>query len=91
MWEPRPLTPLWAFTACYRDSFTLLFFIFYLTSPLLENLKTEHWYYQTIVNLLCALLNFKTDFPKIRLHVILPSAILTGMGQVASSGPDRVF
>jgi hypothetical protein len=23
MWEPRPLTPLWAFTACYRDSFTL--------------------------------------------------------------------
>jgi hypothetical protein len=22
MWEPRPLTPLWAFTACYRDSFT---------------------------------------------------------------------
>jgi hypothetical protein len=24
MWEPRPLTLLWAFTACYRDSFTLL-------------------------------------------------------------------
>jgi hypothetical protein len=23
MWEPRPLTPLWAFTACYRDRFTL--------------------------------------------------------------------
>jgi hypothetical protein len=22
MWDPRPLTPLWAFTACYRDSFT---------------------------------------------------------------------
>jgi hypothetical protein len=22
MWEPRLLTPLWAFTACYRDSFT---------------------------------------------------------------------
>jgi hypothetical protein len=22
MWEPRPLTPLWAFMACYRDSFT---------------------------------------------------------------------
>jgi hypothetical protein len=21
--EPRPLTTLWAFTACYRDSFTL--------------------------------------------------------------------
>jgi hypothetical protein len=24
MWEPRPPTPLWAFTACYRDSFTFL-------------------------------------------------------------------
>jgi hypothetical protein len=24
MWEPRPLTPLWAFTARYRDSFTFL-------------------------------------------------------------------
>jgi hypothetical protein len=22
MWEPRRLTTLWAFTACYRDSFT---------------------------------------------------------------------
>jgi hypothetical protein len=22
MWELRPLTPLWASTACYRDSFT---------------------------------------------------------------------
>jgi hypothetical protein len=28
MWEPRPLTPLWAFTACYRDSFTYFFFYF---------------------------------------------------------------
>jgi hypothetical protein len=27
MWEPRLLTPLWAFTACYRDSF------FYLHLP----------------------------------------------------------
>jgi hypothetical protein len=25
MWEPPPLIPLWAFTACYRDSFTLFF------------------------------------------------------------------
>jgi hypothetical protein len=24
MWEPRHLTTLWAFTACYRDSFTFL-------------------------------------------------------------------
>jgi hypothetical protein len=23
MWEPRRLTTLWAFTACYRDSFIL--------------------------------------------------------------------
>jgi hypothetical protein len=23
-WEPRRLTTLWAFTACYRDSFTFL-------------------------------------------------------------------
>jgi hypothetical protein len=23
MWEPRRLTTLWGFTACYRDSFTL--------------------------------------------------------------------
>jgi hypothetical protein len=26
MWEPRPLTILWASTACYRDSFTFLTF-----------------------------------------------------------------
>jgi hypothetical protein len=25
MWEPRRLTTLWAFTACYRDSFTFTF------------------------------------------------------------------
>jgi hypothetical protein len=25
MWESRPLTPLWAFMACYRDSFTFTF------------------------------------------------------------------
>jgi hypothetical protein len=24
MWEPRRLTPLWTFTACYRDSFAFL-------------------------------------------------------------------
>jgi hypothetical protein len=27
MWEPQPLTPLWAFTACYRDSFYLKSYI----------------------------------------------------------------
>jgi hypothetical protein len=26
MWEPRPLTPLWASTACHRDSFTFYFY-----------------------------------------------------------------
>jgi hypothetical protein len=26
MWEPRRLTTLWFFTACYRDSFTFFFF-----------------------------------------------------------------
>jgi hypothetical protein len=25
MWEPQHLTTLWAFTACYRDNFVLLF------------------------------------------------------------------
>jgi hypothetical protein len=27
MWEPQCLTTLWAFTACYRDSFTVLLMI----------------------------------------------------------------
>jgi hypothetical protein len=27
MWEPRRLTTLWPFTACYRDSFTFYIFI----------------------------------------------------------------
>jgi hypothetical protein len=25
MWDPQRLTTLWAFTACYRDSFTFIF------------------------------------------------------------------
>jgi hypothetical protein len=25
MWEPRRLTALWAFTACYRDTFTFFY------------------------------------------------------------------
>jgi hypothetical protein len=25
MWEPRRHTTIWAFTACYRDSFTFFF------------------------------------------------------------------
>jgi predicted DNA-binding transcriptional regulator len=27
MWDPQRLTTLWAFTACYRDSFTLLYLV----------------------------------------------------------------
>jgi hypothetical protein len=27
MWEPRRLTILWAFTACYRDTFTFYYFL----------------------------------------------------------------
>jgi hypothetical protein len=27
MWEPRRLTTLWAFTACYMDSFTFTCFV----------------------------------------------------------------
>jgi hypothetical protein len=38
MWEPRPLTPLWAFTACYRNSFT---FYFYFTVAKSEEVKTR--------------------------------------------------
>jgi hypothetical protein len=34
MWEPRPLTTLWAFTACYTNSFT--FFL-----PLVNNEVSE--------------------------------------------------
>jgi hypothetical protein len=26
MWEPRRLTTIWAFTTCYRDRFTFLFY-----------------------------------------------------------------
>jgi hypothetical protein len=29
MWEPRRLTALWAFTACYRDSFTFAFLLYH--------------------------------------------------------------
>jgi hypothetical protein len=28
MWESRPLTPLWAFTACYRDIFAFFHALF---------------------------------------------------------------
>jgi hypothetical protein len=54
MWEPRPLTPLWAFTACcYRDSFTFSFTIldshrtFKIASPKLSHLKCSLEYRMT--------------------------------------------
>jgi hypothetical protein len=31
IWEPRHLTTLWAFMACYRDSFTLPFIMSVMT------------------------------------------------------------
>jgi hypothetical protein len=43
MWDPQRLTTLWAFTACYRDSFT---FYFYPWIENLQNLVTfglENW------------------------------------------------
>jgi hypothetical protein len=30
MWEPRRVTTLWAFTACYRDNFTLTFYFYWM-------------------------------------------------------------
>jgi hypothetical protein len=38
MWEPRPLTSLWAFTACYRHRYT---FFFYLLT-LMEHMNVLH-------------------------------------------------
>jgi hypothetical protein len=29
-WKPRTLTPLWASTACYTDSFTFTFYLIYV-------------------------------------------------------------
>jgi hypothetical protein len=37
MWEPRRLTTLWAFTACYRDSFT------FFTVSLKSTMKQFTW------------------------------------------------
>jgi hypothetical protein len=36
MWDPQRLTTLWAFTACYRDSF-----YFYFTYNDIELIDTE--------------------------------------------------
>jgi hypothetical protein len=39
MWDPQRLATLWAFTACYRDNFTLLTYI--LSEPAEIPLKFE--------------------------------------------------
>jgi hypothetical protein len=40
MWEPRRLRTVWAFTACYWDSFTFfyLYFIYYLFNDAVSSL-----------------------------------------------------
>jgi hypothetical protein len=38
MWEPRRLTTLWAFMACYRNSFTFSYFKF----NILSNVRNRH-------------------------------------------------
>jgi hypothetical protein len=40
MWDPQRLTTLWAFTACYRDSFTY----FYLPNEEFDDLKAYKSY-----------------------------------------------
>jgi hypothetical protein len=39
MWEPRPLTTVWAFTACYKESFIFTFFVLCPSSDILETRK----------------------------------------------------
>jgi hypothetical protein len=34
MWDPQRLSTLWAFTACYRDSFNVVFFLHNHQNPL---------------------------------------------------------
>jgi hypothetical protein len=46
MWEPRRLTNLWAFAACYRDSFTF----FYLLPTHWVLLQNRHWVTSCFVN-----------------------------------------
>jgi hypothetical protein len=42
MWEPRRLTTLWAFTACYRDNFTFFTFTFRKRVSRAIKKQTEH-------------------------------------------------
>jgi hypothetical protein len=54
MWEPRRLTTLWAFTACYRDSFTFLLHILnkydLTTAPPLHRISSQ-LYQPTVLQL----------------------------------------
>jgi hypothetical protein len=47
MWEPQHLTTLWAFAACYRDSFTFTFTKYYVIYTWLSeetsDCKTEYF------------------------------------------------
>jgi hypothetical protein len=40
MWEPRRVTTLWAFTTCYRDSFTFISQMYNLEKPVNIKLRT---------------------------------------------------
>jgi hypothetical protein len=42
MWEPRRLTTLWAFTACYRDSFSFTFYK--VCKTIMQKHKKKHAY-----------------------------------------------
>jgi hypothetical protein len=43
MWEPRRLTTLWVFTACYRDSFTFFYGLYTLGDVLHRLMTSPSW------------------------------------------------
>jgi hypothetical protein len=47
MWEPWHLTTLWAFMACYRDSFT---FVYHMTQSHIDNTTNQHFWNNSINN-----------------------------------------
>jgi hypothetical protein len=68
MWEPRRLITLWAFMACYRDSFIIIIII-------VENIKKVRKFmlyiffrnYESVLNYL----HFKTLYSRRHLHALL--------------------
>jgi hypothetical protein len=60
MWEPRCLTNLWAFTACYRDSFIYIFFTHFLTFIF----NSHHWSSEHMQRLLNNQVVFQTWLAK---------------------------